>query len=135
MPYQPQPMSPTRGVFGFVSAAYKPEAKAMLTPLVARNPRRSIDVSSGRWTTDFESVDVGETHVEHDEPRMVARHDIDRLVAGTHAHDVETVAAAVQLDEFGDVGFVVDDDHRSVLHRPMLAAWSWLPGAESVRLL
>ncbi|GIU90393.1 MAG: hypothetical protein KatS3mg010_1492 [Acidimicrobiia bacterium] len=65
---------------------------------------------------DLESVEVRQADVEHHEPRRVVAYEPQRVLARAGLHHAEPVAPQVQLDEVGDVRFVVDDEDRAAVH-------------------
>ncbi len=83
-----------------------------------RHLRRASDAPA-----DLEPVDVGETDVEHHEPRPVRLERPRARAPGRALQDAEPLALEVEADEIGDVGLVVDDDDRA-LARPWRPLWS-----------
>jgi hypothetical protein len=44
-------------------------------------------------------------------------------LTGSGLHDAVSLALQVQLDQVGDVGFVVDNEDRAAFHRPSIVAF------------
>ncbi len=92
-------------------------------------PEHAVDLSVTRGEEDhrnlrrlpqaldhLEPVDVGEPDVEHHEAGPVVA---DRLEPGLTARRLQhpvALAGEIELDEVGDVRFVVDDEDRSPFH-------------------
>jgi len=58
---------------------------------------------------DLESIEVGQHQIEDDQVRLLTLHDIDGDAAAVHLACAHARALGVELDEFRDLGLVLDD--------------------------
>ena len=73
-------------------------------------PRRPVD--------HLDAVDAGEPEVEHDDVGMVARREVERLLARLGQVDVVAAGAQVDAERAPDLRLVVDDEHRGSPRAP-----------------
>ena len=97
-------------------------------------PEHAVDLAVARGEEDdgdlrrlpqalhhLEAVDVGEPDVEHDEAWPVGADRLEAALAGRRLQHPVALAREIELDEVGDVRFVVDDEDRSSFHGSMVA--------------
>ena len=71
----------------------------------------------------LETVDVGQADVEHDQAGPVLADGAEPAFAGSGLDDAVALACEVELDQVGDVGLVVDDEHGPALHTVFIVSF------------